>query len=474
MSRTSLSLAGFQVITIGRFWVIAEVLPLEDDVRPDPIREHGTKVVLLGQSLASNTMQVPSGAPSPSRWISKYINTRYLRFPKGVTVKAREGWEYPRSDKDRNYLRTLTGQEVYLTQHAKAAGRVGLSDATVHWWILKDEPALTNNSGFVESAGHVPALYQDELYELATSRAGMSKLQQFGVTFGYKYVVIYVEPHETVTRRLTTNTARTALLLGNEALPWSDWAAEFRDKIPEQIAALVAEKAEAAAHTDHTKSIRDRLKEIIELFKISRYRPTAEGTVLIDDERLARGGRSSDQAKTAGGGTESRGAGGSGGTGGNVYAVFEKSNGVAGKRTKPDLFPIVRWVTMRDGTREYGDIEDRAAKFLADQNLLLVNADFRVFDDMIAFFAREFAQVPGIADLARDAVRGWFEQALVETVIGVQGLINSKEWTQTDIDSALSEEGLTAGVMQRYHVHFAVKRELGSKLGSRRASAGTQ
>jgi hypothetical protein len=261
--------------------------------------------------------------------------------------------------------------------------------------------------------------------------------------------VIYVEPHETVTRRLTTNTARTALLLGNEALPWSDWAAEFRDKIPGQIAALVAEKAEAAAHTDHTKPIRDRLKEIIELFKISRYRPTAEGTVLIDDERLARGGRSSDQAKTARGGTESRGAGGSGGTGGNVYAVFEKSNGVAGKRTKLDLFTIVPWVTMRDGTREYGDIEDRAAKFLADQNLLLVNADFRVFSDMIAFFAREFAQVPGIADLARDAVRGWFEQALVETVIGVQGLINSKEWTQTDIDSALSDEGLTAGVMQR-------------------------
>jgi len=27
MSRTLFSLAGFQVITIGRFWVIAEVLP---------------------------------------------------------------------------------------------------------------------------------------------------------------------------------------------------------------------------------------------------------------------------------------------------------------------------------------------------------------------------------------------------------------------------------------------------------------
>jgi hypothetical protein len=80
--------------------------------------------------------------------------------------------------------------------------------------------------------------------------------------------------------------------------------------------------------------------------------------------------------------------------------------------------------------------------------------------------------VPGITDLARDAVRSWFEQALVESVMGVQGLVNSKEWSQSDIDAALSEEALTATVMQRYHVHFAVKRELGSKLGSRRSLVG--
>jgi hypothetical protein len=90
---------------------------------------------------------------------------------------------------------------------------------------------------------------------------------------------------------------------------------------------------------------------------------------------------------------------------------------------------------------------------------------------MTTFFAKEFAEVPGIIDVARDTVRGWFEQALVETIMGVQGLVNSKEWSQTEIDAALSEEALTAAVMQRYHVHFAVKRELSSKLGSRRTQA---
>jgi hypothetical protein len=447
----------------------AHFLRLEDDVHPELIQEHGTKVVLLGAAEDSNTMQAPPNAPSPSRWISKYLNTRYYRFPAGVKVKAREGWEYPRSDKDRNYLRTLTGQEPYLVQHSLASGKVDLSDATAHWWILKDEPAISNNSGFIESAGHVVALYQNELYELATARTGMSRLQQFGVTFGYRYVVIYVEPQDEGRGALSTNTARTSLLIRNEPLPWTEWAAEFREKLPEEIAQLVAEKAAAAANTDHGKSIRERLKEIMDLFKLSRYRPTPGGDALIDEERLVRGGRVGDQPRGPRAPGDGSRPGTGGGTLGNVYAVFEKAGGAPGKKVKQDPFPAVQWISVKEGTREYGDIEDRAAKYLAEQNLLLANADFRVFGDMVIHFAKEFGDVPGIFELARDAVRGWFEQALVESVMGVQGLVNSKEWSQADIDSALSPEALTATVMQRYHVHFAVKRELGSRLGSRRS-----
>ena len=83
---------------------------IEDAIKPEIIKDHGTKVVLHGNSADDNTMQAPEGAMSPSRWISRYLNTRYYRFPKGVTVKAREGWEYPRTDRDRNLLRTITGQ----------------------------------------------------------------------------------------------------------------------------------------------------------------------------------------------------------------------------------------------------------------------------------------------------------------------------------------------------------------------------
>lgn len=449
--------------TFGHF------LNLEDVVKPDLIQDHGTMVLLLGNSEDENTMRAPNGVPSPSRWISKYLNTRYFKLPDNINLRAREGWEYPRADTDRNVLRKIRGQEDYLKEHSFCSGDVKLTNAIARWWILKEEPALTNNSGYIESSGHIAALYKNELYELATARAGMSRLQQFGITFGYRYVVIYVEPIKQDGLTIMTNTARTSLIINNEPLPWAEWAEEFRNNLPVELESFVREKAADSASTDHTKSIRDRLKEIMNLFKISRYRPTQGGIISIDNEQLLRGGQTGTRGITQSGGGGGR-SGQKGGTGGNIYAVFEKKDGPPGQRVTPDLFPEVRWVTVRNGTRIYGDIEDRAAKFLADQNLLKINSDFRVFVDMVEFYTKEFGDKSGLTELIEDAIHSWFEQALVETVIGIQALKGSKEWTAQDLESALSEEALTAAVMQRYHVNFAVKRELGAKLGSLKKS----
>ena len=127
---------------------------VEESLRPEQISDHGTKVVLLGNSSDQNTMLPPEGAASPSRWIARYLNTRYFRVPERVVIRAREGWENPRSDTDRNLLRRVTGQSDYLDAHAEAQGVVELTNASAHWWILKNEKALTQNSGFVASSGH--------------------------------------------------------------------------------------------------------------------------------------------------------------------------------------------------------------------------------------------------------------------------------------------------------------------------------
>ncbi len=162
--------------------------------------------------------------------------------------------------------------------------------------------------------------------------------------------------------------------------------------------------------------------------------------------------------------------GGKGGKLGNVYTLFERKDGVAGSKARPDPFPTQKWISVKDHTREPNDLEDRAAKFLSEQNLLLINADFRVFSDMVKRWHTDFGGNEAIRNTVEDVVRTWFEQALVETVVGVQALQGSKEWDQRAIQAALSEESLTAAVMQRYHVNNSIKRELGSKLGKLQAA----
>ena len=436
---------------------------IEDSVKPPTIGDHGTKIILYGNSETDDTMKAPEGAPSPSRWIAKYLNSRYYRIPDGITIRAREGWEYPRDDRDRNLLRTVTGQEGYLKAHAQFSGIVRLTGATAHWWILKEEDALTQNSGFIESAGHVAALYRDELYEQATSRSGTAKLQQFGVILGYRRVVIYVQPDEDE-KRITTNTARTQLLFDRLPLPWSEWAAEFRDQMPDEINALMDEVASKSDSTDQSQSIRERLKDILDLYRVSRYRAAASGDALIDETRRTRGGMAL-RTDTPQSGPGAARPGGKGGAAGGVYSVFLKKDGTPGRGVRPDPFPAIRWVSVSDGTREPGDVEDRAARFLLEQNTLLINADFRVFTDMVKRWSKEYGGRPGVEETAQESVRSWFATALVETVIGIQALKDAKEWSIEDVEKALSEEALTATVMSRYHVNNSVKRELGTKLG---------
>ena len=437
---------------------------IDDDVKPDVIADHGTKVILYGNTEDRDTMRAPEGASSPSRWIAKNLNSRYFKLPENVTLRAREGWENPRSDTDRNLLRTIIGQKKYLKDHAQSSGSVNLTGAVARWWMLKDEPALSQNSGWIESSGHVAALYQDELYELTSSRAGRALLQSFGILLGHNRVVIYVEPETGGSAQITTDTARMHLLLEGQQFPWEEFASEFGSKMPEEIIKLMEEVAAGSEANDHTKSIRERLKSIMELYKVSRYRPAPTGSVEVDLGRFVVGGLPRDGNRTKSQIGE-RKSGGTGGAVGGIYSAFLKKGGENAVPVNPDIYPLVRWVSVEDNTREPGDIEDRAARYVPEQNALLINADFRAFSDMVEFWWKQIARRAEVKPVIVDAVRGWFEQELVETVLGVKALEASKEWSRDNIKSALSEEALTAAVMPRYHVNNSVKRELGTKLG---------
>ncbi len=426
--------------------------------RPLIIDGHGTQVILLGRSEEEDTTKAPDGIADSPTWISKYLNSRYFSFPQGVTVRVHEGCTP--SGLPGN-IRTLTGMESYLDQHAIHSGVVKLTQSMARWWILEDGSHLSSDAAFIQSSGHVAALYQSEVYEMHSGNQGIGMLQRCGVIFGCRRVVIYFEPRSGGSQ-VTSNTARSNLLLNNQPLPWDDWAREFRKKLPAKLRRFVQEQGVLASDRDHGQAVRRRIEKVVHLFRPTRYRLHPAGSEQVDDQRAGDDAQAAqsrddhcvgDQGKKTCRDTERNHKGGS-----------PREHGKpANKITEPD-YPTVKWIRVEDGTQPPEFIEDRAASYLPDQNILQINDDFVPLNDLITYCCKDAADFPGARDFVATLVRTWYEQSLVETVIGVRALRNRKEWSDRAIEQALSPEALTPAVMQRYHIVTSTREDLVRRL----------
>jgi hypothetical protein len=448
---------------------VTAVIPVDDAVKPDELRglDHGTVVTFLGASDDDDTTQRPSGETS-DRWIAKTLNQRFYELPSWATVRVRE--IRVAGDERAVRFRTVRGQKYFLDQHTEAHGRVKVAGATVHWRILTDNHVeRTKQADVWASTGHRACLFQGEIFELATSsRGGYQKLMEFGVRFGYERVVLYVEP-DAANGTVTQDTVRSQVKVDGQALPWERYAAEFEEQMPGELRAFQERIAAGSRGQDHSDAIRDRLRDVADLYKISRYRPARPGSTFMDDPNT--GGRSGDER-----GHKKRAPSPpreSGGSGGSVYALFERDGGTNAERVDAEALPEidVTWVSERDGTRTPPHLEDRAARYDRRRNHLEINADFRGFRDIVGRWEKRYRAVAGAAVIVEDMSGGWWQQALTETVLGVLALRGSQYWNDRTVDEALSEAALTAAAMQRYHLDAVLKRDLANRLGALRHAA---
>ena len=448
---------------------------LKKSVLPKEIIEagHGTMVTLLGSAPDENTMLPPDGAVGGLRWLVRYLNRRFLRFPEDVTVRVRE---FTRSDettwptkatkyaRDGAIERTAVGQAHHLDRNAAARGDIRLEEgkATAFWWLLNEDKIA--DPSYWLSSGHVAAVFHDELYELRDGNAGIRQLMHFGVLFGSRRVVIYVEPD--TGQKISPNTARSLLLANGEPLPWEAWAAEFRAKLPEAIQLMMEELLGRDPEGDHEENIKARLKRIEDLIRTTRYRRTTGGSTNAAGE--ARGGEASEGDATAT--SSSSRSGPDGGATADLYGAYvdEDEGDPADPLTPKTQFPTIKWVSIAKGTRSADDLlEDRAASYQnSTQNILLINEDFRVYTDLVKHFVRSYEGYPGVERTVPEVVKEWYAQQLVETVLGMVAVRGSAKWTPAQIEQALSEEALTAAIMPRYNLFQQVSRVLGTKLGS--------
>jgi hypothetical protein len=446
------------------------IMPLTDAARPDIVSEHGTKVTLLGFDDVDDTVTAPEGVPTPSRWFARYLNARFLDFRPGVMVRAREGWTYDPEDTDHNILRRVRGMGDFLSAHAEARGVAELTDCSVYWWILDDTEKRRKTSE-LPNAGHFGALYQGELYEMVTGRGGTARLQQFGVLFGPDRVVLYVEPKTGPNRPLSANTARTQLLMRGAPLPYGEWAHEFRGNLPQEIVDYMDSVIAGTKGVDNSESIMERLKAYVKLFRLSRYRTEAGGP-LRAGERVSGGRRPGESTTPTETVEREPAARRPGSETGDLLASMLAADGDEATALPPaePFIPRVVWLSASEGASIPDLLDDRAALYLPEDSLIQANGDFRVYTDMADYWCDEY-EMPKDNEVIVAVVREWFQQALVETVLGAQALQGERRWSPKDMETILSPEALTAAVMQRYHVANAVKRTLGSKMGTLREKA---
>lgn len=165
-------------------------------VKPDWIDDHGTVIVLLGNSGADDTvLGDPNRAEADIKGISSYLNRRLWELPEQMVVfvdelRTQDKRLWPASiDQEhgpsaageidrRTNMRRVRGacfyveyaRENFTAGRLDSSGTVRLSDGTeVDWFLWAGErPAVQS---YAAIGGCIATLYKGELYDVATYQA---------------------------------------------------------------------------------------------------------------------------------------------------------------------------------------------------------------------------------------------------------------------------------------------------------------
>jgi hypothetical protein len=435
---------------------------LNESAMPKLIKDSnrsGTRVTLLGKNLYQDTMDLPEGyIATKESWLYRYLNDRFFDIPDDIKVQVRIGHDRPRENTKHNHLLNVGGQKSVLEKHKEHSGMVQLKGAKVHWWLLK---GARQGHGRENVRGHTAFLNQAELFDL---NARNNRAVQFGISFGYKDVVLYIEPDEGYVQ----NTTRTGLVKRNgNPPPVDDWADEFRAKIPNEIQEHIENLMNKSVGASHHDAIKDRLKALQQFYKLSRYKVEKNGAYEVDQHSIYQG-------KTGG---RSNGH--------NIHlptpvvppmsqpgniktmlaALTKSGSGKYASKAASDPFPEVYWVSKKLGNRDSDELEDRAATFISHNYTIKANADFIGFTDITDHFLKIFGKSDAAVVEIERIVSEQFEQLLTEVVAGAQSFIGRKCWSPEECQKAVTDEALTAAVMPRFLIMREISRVLRLKLG---------
>lgn len=454
---------------------------------PDAIQlaGRGTKVTLYGNDELEDTM-VPSGKGG-AKWLSKYLNSKIYSMPDGIKLRSRE-WIDGHPPRERgnsaspNFLRLISGMKHFLEAHKEESGEMRLEKgvvedgttikATAYWWVL-DENAPKSASGYTQSNGHVALLFDNNsITEIYEPRYQHFALLRFGVIHHHRRVVIYIKPDPIP--GLSATIGRDRLKYKSYDLPWDLWEQEFAENLPEAIKKLHRQDENQSDIRDKLRNyheflnsmptyatINKLLEQEVLVEKNAQGPYVREGDVIHDPDKPGKTFKTRRRKKWG------------------IERILEK---VEVSETPSNMtivneedIPKVQWYSMvehpelnvqyvedDDGSLSFND---RMAQYLPGPNLIRANFDFRGFRHFVNIMVADNNRSAEIEIITRMIMEA-YEIVLIECVLGIKSLSKSANtWPREDLANALSAEALTAAVMQRYHIHQVLKRNVNHRLG---------
>lgn len=206
-------------------------------LKPEWIDDHGTVLLLLGNDLGESTYYSAERDESGHNKLRQYLNERFWLLPDHCEVFVEE------HDKDKLTVRQVKGAKHQLSQmRDPISGKMELqSGASVSWFYDINREARASDS-WSHKRGYMAAKYRDELYEVERR---IHRYNDFGITSAEvrSRLFVIVEPRVSDANRRNgafPKGDRFSLLWAdgsgnNTSLPWSDWAEEFFERMPEVL-----------------------------------------------------------------------------------------------------------------------------------------------------------------------------------------------------------------------------------------------
>jgi len=510
---------GYHLAPIGPDGTRVAQIPVTDF--PDFIQERGsgTSVTFLGNSEGDCTFRPPN---NPKSWLLRYLNGRFAELSRdGVTVVVRvpggdmEEWPQSRTEADQRQAKqggkqfnfnTVLGTSQLWTQASMKRGEdkhgivelpgrseTGVPSARVHWWVLpvRSDDVESNVSSRTLAGGSFGVLYGGEIFDWRNSSNANHLFARVGIMYAKSRIGLLLEPnHDDATddfARKQVHVKRTdAVGKKGEYVDvyksefWHDvWSIQFREKLPAAIVDVIraAEAEQEADDPDRRKRIQARLQDILKILRSPRVKLKPTGRDQASDTPVT--GPSEDGTGEISGGDTSgghdrpprkRGIG-------DILAasLLDVDRPAEVVRSMPDLRVI--WQTERQAdetalfTRESHGLRDRAAALIGDSprtaTEIAANLDFRLFRGVLDAMNSEFN--PEGDDVKTSVIsqvtKEWFEQKLIETVVGIRMLENSSTWTPESLSTALEPAALTAAfISDTYNTRKAIVSEIRSRI----------